>query len=114
MVPRQHTRSPALLGHATGGMRPLGAHTPASVSWAIVAIAADVSALRDEIDEAALDLDPGQTDADAVADVEPGLAAHHLALDTRREQAHPGALGRGAGDDGVEALADARAQQQRR
>ena len=40
-------------------------------------------------------------------------AAHELAFDRRVEDAHPGALRRGAGDDAVEVLADAGGEQQR-
>ena len=55
-----------------------------------------------------------ELDAHAIADVEALESAHDPAFGGRPGNAHPGSLVRRAGDDGVEALADARFEQQRR
>ena len=53
-----------------------------------------------EVDEAALDVGGDEAHLDAVADVEAVRAAHELPSTGGLEDAHPGALLGGAGDDG--------------
>src|SRR4029453_2840536 len=67
-----------------------------------------------EVDEAALDVDGLQGYGHAVADVEPLAAAHQTTLDCGADDAHPGTLARGAGDEPVEPVADPVLQQERR
>src|SRR5579864_9124851 len=66
-----------------------------------------------EVDEALLYVRADQFHAYPVADVETLEPAHHSALDRRADNAHPGALLRGAGDDPFKLLADSTHQKQR-
>jgi hypothetical protein len=64
-----------------------------------------------EVDEAPLRVGVDQLQAHPVPDVESRRSLLDAALDGRIEDARPGSLGRGAGDDPVELLADVLAQQ---
>src|SRR6266849_8668621 len=67
-----------------------------------------------EVDEAAVDVDAYEFHVRALADIQPFLTVNDLAFDWRLENAHPGAFLRCTGDDGVEALTDARRKEARR
>ena len=67
-----------------------------------------------EIDEAALHVRVQELHANRVADVESLEALHQASFGERLRDAHPRALVGGPGDHGIELLADARLQQQRR
>src|ERR1017187_10396507 len=68
----------------------------------------------DEVDEPALDVGREELHAHLVTDLEALAAAHDLAFHGRPEDARPCALLRSSGHDPVEALADARLEEQRR
>jgi hypothetical protein len=66
-----------------------------------------------EVDVPLLVVQCDQPHRERIADVGAFQAAHQPAFQHRAGDAHEGALGRGAGDDGIEGLADAPAQQGR-
>src|SRR5438034_8021094 len=66
-----------------------------------------------EVDEAALDVDGLQRHRHRIADVQAVESTDQPALDGRPPDPYPGALGRGAGDERVEGLADPMLQDQR-
>src|ERR1035441_3294100 len=68
----------------------------------------------DEVDVAAFDVGRDELHAHLVTDLEALAAAHDLAFHGRPEDARPRALLRCTGHDPVEALADARLEEQRR
>ena len=60
-----------------------------------------------EIDKSALGIGGDELYGNSVADVEALSAANHHAFNVRIESAHEGSVVGGAGDDGLEGLADA-------
>src|SRR5258706_8526068 len=88
-------------GPTAGGDAPAGAgETPA--------LRLSPLGSADEVDVAAFDVYVDQLHVDTVADVDSMRAVDDLALNRRVEDSHPCSLLRGAGDDSVETLADAR------
>jgi len=67
-----------------------------------------------KIDEPAIDVDAGESDAQAIADIESWTRPHQFPLDRRARHAHERAFVRRAGDDGVELIADHRLHDHRR
>src|SRR5262249_54532295 len=62
---------------------------------------------RLEVDEAAIDVDPRQPDAEAIADVKARVRPQQFPFDRRRKHPHERALGRSARHYRVERLTDA-------
>src|SRR5262249_40331865 len=85
--------------------RVFGASDPEGCSWSALA--------PRKINEPAFHVGADQLAAEAIADVELLSSAHQLALDRRIRNPHPGALVARAGDNGVEAFAGARLEQER-
>ena len=67
----------------------------------------------DKIYETALDIGVNKFNMNMVTHFETLGALHEAAFGRRPEEPHPGAFGRGAGDDGVELLSDFSGEQQR-